>query len=107
MKAPVFSIALATIVILLASRPSHAQSAGEATYKSKCQMCHGVHGLAESPAAKAMKVKPINDPAVQKLSLAELCASVKNGKGKMTPFADKLTDQQIRESTLYLRSLAK
>jgi mono/diheme cytochrome c family protein len=31
--------------------------------------------------------------------------STKNGKGKMTAFKDKLTDQQIKDSVTYYRSL--
>src|SRR5438876_9145189 len=44
---------------LLAGDVGFAQSAGEATYKAKCQMCHGAKGLADTPAGKSMKVKPI------------------------------------------------
>ena len=36
-----------------------------------------------------------------------MIADVKNGKGKMQPFKDKLTDAQIKDSVLYFRSLGK
>ena len=43
---------------------------GEATYKAKCQMCHGATGMADAGAGKAMKVKPATDPDVKKMSEA-------------------------------------
>ncbi len=86
--------------------PLLAQS-GADIYKSKCQMCHGAAGLADSGAGKAMKVKPISDPAVKKMTEAQMIEAVRNGMGKMQPYKDKLTDAQIKDSVSYLRSLTK
>ena len=107
MKKIIGSSFVLVCALAVASSMSFAQSDGASVYKAKCQMCHGPDGLAESPVAKAIKVKPINDPDVKKYSLDEMLADVKNGKGKMLPFKDKLTDAQIREATLYFRSLGK
>lgn len=99
-------IQLASAVLFsLAGAASYAQSAGDAIYKSKCQMCHGATGAAETPTAKMLKVKPVSDPEIQKLTADQMFASVKNGKGKMQPFKDKLTDEQIKASVAYYRSL--
>jgi hypothetical protein len=54
--------------------------------------------------AKAMGVKPVSDPAIKKLSVAEMSAAVKNGKGKMKPVAG-LTDAQIKEAVEYYKGL--
>ena len=72
----------AIVVMLLAGTVSFAQSSGEATYKAKCQMCHGEKGLADSGAGKAMKVKPATDPDVKKLSEAQMIDAVRNGIGQ-------------------------
>jgi mono/diheme cytochrome c family protein len=42
---------------------------------------------------------------MKKLSAEEEIASVKNGKGKMKPFAGKLTDEQIKDAVTYFRTL--
>ncbi|MFZ0746611.1 MAG: cytochrome c [Terracidiphilus sp.] len=84
-----------------------AQSSGEGLYKSKCQMCHGAAGLADSPAGKAMKVKPITDPEVKKLTEGQMVDAVKNGMGKMQPYKDKLTDAQIKDAVAYFRTFSK
>lgn len=97
----------AAVVLLLAGAVGFAQSAGEATYKAKCQMCHGAQGLADSPAGKSMKVKPVTDPDVKNLSEAKMVDAVRNGMGKMQPYKDKLTDAQIKEAVAYFRTFLK
>src|SRR5579863_782979 len=96
----------AILVMFLAGTVSFAQS-GEATYKAKCQMCHGEKGLADSGAGKAMKVKPATDPDVKKLSEAQMIDAVHDGMGKMQPYKDKLTDAQIKDAVQYFRTFAK
>jgi cytochrome c6 len=84
-----------------------AQSSGEALYKAKCAMCHGASGMADSSAGKAMKVKPVSDPDVKKLTEAQMIDAVRNGMGKMQPYRDKLTDAQIKDAVTYFRTLVK
>ncbi len=76
---------------------------GPDIYKSKCQMCHGADGSGNTPAGKMMKVPAVS--AFIKTSDADLIAATKNGKGKMQPFAGKLTDAQIKDAVLYLKTL--
>lgn len=84
-----------------------AQSTGADIYKAKCQMCHGAKGMADSPAGKAMKVKPISDAAVAKLTEGQMVEATKNGMGKMQPFKGKLTDSQIKDAVGYFRTFLK
>jgi len=93
-------------VLSLAGAVGFAQS-GADLYKSKCQMCHGATGLADSGAGKAMKVKPATDPDVKKLSEQQMIDAVTNGMGKMQPYKDKLTDAQIKDAVSYFRTFVK
>lgn len=79
---------------------------GEAVYKAHCQSCHGATGTPNPGIAKLLGVKPANDPAVKKLTPAEMEAVVKNGKGKMKPVAG-LSDAQVKEVVAYFRELGK
>jgi len=83
---------------------SFAQS-GEAVYKANCQSCHGTSGTPSPGIAKMMGVKAVSDPDIKKLTAEQEFESVKNGKGKMKPFASKLTDAQIKDAVAYFRSL--
>jgi cytochrome c6 len=100
-------ILVASFVLLFAGAMSFAQSAGEAVYKAKCQMCHGASGLADSGAGKAMKVKPITDADVKSVSEAKMIDAVRNGSGKMQPFKDKLSDSEIKDAVTYFRTFLK
>jgi mono/diheme cytochrome c family protein len=87
--------------------PGVAQSAGADVFKSKCAPCHGVDGLAGTPAGKMLKAASFKDPAIIKTPDAELIAIVKNGKSKMPSFQGKLTDDQIKAAVAYIRTLQK
>ena len=54
--------------------------------KSKCAPCHGVDGLAATPAGKVLKAASFKDPAIVKTPDAALIAIVKSGKNKMPTF---------------------
>lgn len=77
---------------------------GAATYKAKCAMCHGPSGTPSAGMAKAMGIKPASDPSIQALTVAQISATVKNGKGKMHPVAG-LSDAQVKDVAAYFKSL--
>jgi mono/diheme cytochrome c family protein len=77
---------------------------GAATYKAKCAMCHGPTGTPSAGMAKAMGIKPVSDPSMQALTVAQISSTVKNGKGKMKPVAG-LTDPQVSAVAAYFKSL--
>ena len=97
---------LALVSVSLAA-PAVAQSGGEATYKSKCAMCHGADGLATSPMAKAMSVPSVKSETFTKLSESEMVTATTNGKGKMPAYKGKLSDAEIKEVVAYMRGLEK
>ena len=92
---------------ITSSVSAFAQNSGADTYKSKCQMCHGADGLGETPAGKAMKSPSFSDPVIAKKSNDDLIAITKAGKGKMPAYAGNLTDAQIKDVVLYIRTLEK
>ncbi|MGD0939256.1 MAG: cytochrome c [Terracidiphilus sp.] len=98
-----FHLVLAS-VIALASSVGFAQAAGEATYKAKCAMCHGATGTPSAGMAKAMGIKPASDPEMKKLSIADISAAIKSGKGKMKPVAG-LSDPQIKDVATFYKGL--
>ena len=98
------TLAVLAATVSLAGSMSFAQSAGEAVYKSKCQMCHGPNGTPDPAMAKAMGIKPASDPEIKKLSAAQMLDAVKNGKGKMKAVAG-LSDTQMKDAVAYFRAL--
>jgi mono/diheme cytochrome c family protein len=98
------SLLVLAAVVCLAGAVGFAQSGGEATYKAKCQICHGATGVPSAGMAKAMGIKPVSDPAIKALTVDQMFAAVKNGKGKMKPAAG-LSDAQIKDAVAFYRSL--
>jgi len=96
--------AVLALAISLAGAMSFAQSSGEATYKAKCQMCHGATGVPNPGMAKMMGIKPVSDPEIKKLTVEQVEATVKNGKNKMKPIAG-LSDAQVKAVAEYFKSL--
>lgn len=95
------SLVVLAAVVSMAGALGFAQS-GDATYKSKCQMCHGPAGTPNPTMAKMMGIKPAAE--YKSVSAADMAAAVKNGKGKMKPVAG-LSDAQIKDVVTYFRSL--
>lgn len=105
MKGTIRSQVVLAVLISFAGAVGFAQSSGEATYKAKCQSCHGAAGTPSPAMAKMMGIKAVSDPDIKKLTADQMFDSVKNGKGKMQPFKDKLTDDQIKDSVAFYRTL--
>ncbi len=72
-------------------------------YKSKCAMCHGPDGK-----GKMAGTKDLGSAEVQKMSDADLTATLTNGKPpKMPAYKGKLTDDQIKSLVKYVRAFKK
>jgi mono/diheme cytochrome c family protein len=99
-------IALAVVMAATTMTSAFAQS-GADNYKAKCAMCHMADGSASGPVGKSMKIAAFNSPEASKLSEADIITVIKNGKGKMTGYAGKLTDAQIKEVAAFVKTLQK
>jgi len=87
--------------------PAFGQDAGTDIYKVRCAMCHGADGTADTPAGKAFKAASFSDPVIVKMPDSDRTLVVKNGKGKMPLFGDKLSADQIKAVLVYIRTLQK
>ena len=103
MKKMIRSQAVLTAALCLATAFAYADGA-DATYKAKCGTCHGANGTPSAGMAKAMGIKANTDPAIKALTVDQMIAVVKNGKGKMKPIAG-LSDAQIKDVVNYYRGL--
>ena len=102
MKQMIRSQVVLAMVIAVAGTVGFAQSSGEATYKAKCQSCHGSTGTPNAGIAKAMNVKPASE---YKSSEKEMIDAVTDGKAKMPAFKGKISDDQIKDAVVFFRTL--
>lgn len=96
----------AAAVLLFIGMPAHAQD-GAALFKTKCAACHGADGKGDNSMGKALKLRDLGSDDVQKQTDAELTDIITNGKGKMTAYKGKLTDDQIKSLVAFTRTLKK
>ena len=100
------TLAMALCFVVVLATPLFAAD-GAAVYKANCNTCHGPTGAGDTPAGKMMKAKPLGGADVQKLTDAELTATITNGKGKMPAFGKKLSADDIKAVVTYVRTFKK
>lgn len=79
---------------------------GAVIYKANCAICHGADGSGQTPAGKAMKVRDLRAPDVQKKSDAELMRTIADGNGKMPAYKAKLGSDEIQALVTLIRRFA-
>ena len=79
-----------------------------------CVSCHGKDGKGQTKAGRMASVKDLTDPKVQgELKDEEAFKRVKEGvkddkgKDRMKPFADKLSDDEIKALVAHTRTFKK
>jgi mono/diheme cytochrome c family protein len=92
-----------TVIIASASIGFAADAA--ATWSQHCASCHGKDGSGNTMMGKKLGVKDYAKD--QGFSDGEAANIIKNGKGKMKGFKDKLSDTDVKALVAYVRSLKK
>ena len=77
---------------------------GAATYKAKCQMCHGADGAGKTPMGAKLDLKDLKASTMTEAQIIEL---VTKGKNKMPAEAGKLSDADIKEVSAYVHAMQK
>ena len=102
----VFGFSLALMLAVVAAGNAQTPTP-EATFKTKCAMCHGPDGTAKTPMAQKLGIKSFQSPEIQKQSDSELKQAIAQGKNKMPAFGKSLTDEQITGLLKHIRELGK
>jgi mono/diheme cytochrome c family protein len=82
-------------------------AAGQVIYAQRCLSCHGEWGKGDGPVGQMLRPPPRDlVPTLKALSESDLLRVVRNGRGTMPAFAPALTDGELRQVLLYVRTLA-
>lgn len=82
-------------------------------FDAKCFGCHGKDGKGETKAGQKLGARDFTDPKVQESMKDEaMFKAIKEGLKKgdtplMKPYADKLTDDEIKALVKYVRGFKK
>jgi mono/diheme cytochrome c family protein len=79
------------------------ENEGEKIYKARCKVCHGEDGV---PKSFAEESAAFNDQAWKDgTSLEEIEKVVAEGRKRMPAFRNKLTPEQIKAVSAYVKTL--
>ena len=91
------TLLLAAALLLLAAGRAHD---GRQMYGKKCLACHGLDGAGDKPLGRKLAVP---DLRASTLGQAELERVIAEGRGRMLPYKDKISAEQISEIATYVR----
>ena len=109
MKIPTMSLIAALVLSAWTVRAADTA----ALYEKHCLKCHGADGKGETKMGKKAGVKDYTDPKVSEaIKDDQAFKSVKEGmkdgdKELMKPFAEKLTDDEIKALIAYVKTFKK
>jgi mono/diheme cytochrome c family protein len=90
-------ILLLAALLLPAAAPA---DDGRQMYGKKCLACHALDGSGDKPLGKKMGVP---DLRATKLTQAEIERVISEGRGKMLPYKEKITPEQIAAIAAHVR----
>ena len=93
------------LAVIIASAGIASAADASATWNSQCASCHGKDGSGNTAMGKKLGVKDYSKE--QSFSDAEAMKVIKDGKGKMKAYKDKLSDDDVKALVAYVRSLKK
>jgi mono/diheme cytochrome c family protein len=93
------------IALILASSSAAFGADAAALWAQHCASCHGKNGSGNTMMGKKLGLKDYTKE--QGFSDAEATNVIKNGKGKMKGYKDKLSDADVKALVAYVRSLKK
>ena len=99
------ALCLTTGIAVAENNPPENTPAG--LFQQRCSGCHGEDGVGKTRAGKAFKAIDFHDPAVMKMSDAELTTIINNGKNRMPAFDHRLGPNDIQNLVAYIRTLQK
>jgi cytochrome c553 len=87
--------------------------AGDVTelWNKACASCHGKDGKAQTTMGHKLGMKDLSDAKVQAALTDDQATKdikegvIENGQTKMKPFADKLSDDEVKSLVAHVRSL--
>ncbi len=103
LKKPGLMMSLLAALCLVALPMAFAEGEGKTLYDKKCAMCHGRDGVAKKLAAGSGN---FNDPKWQsENTVDDIIKVTTEGRDKMKPYEGKLTAEQIRMVTEYIKTM--
>jgi mono/diheme cytochrome c family protein len=106
--AATFATALLTITLsaLMSAPEVLAFQSVKSLYASKCAVCHGNDGSANTAKGKELKVRNLRSDEFKKMTDAKAMEVMLKGKGKMEGYEKTLGKEKVQQLLAYCRELS-
>jgi mono/diheme cytochrome c family protein len=91
---------------LMAPSPALAFQSVKSLYASKCAVCHGNDGSANTAKGKELKVRNLRSEEFKKMPDAKAMEVLMKGKGKMEGYEKTLGKEKLEQLLAYCRELS-
>ncbi len=95
-----------SLYALAPSAPAPALQSVKSVYASKCAVCHGNDGNANTAKGKELKVRNLRSEEFKKMSDAKAMEVMLKGKGKMEGYEKTLGKEKLEQLLAYCRELS-
>jgi len=95
-----------SLYALALSPPALAFQSAKSLYASKCAVCHGNDGSANTAKGKELKVRNLRSEEFKKMSDAKAMEALLKGKGKMEGYEKTLGKEKLEQLLAYCRELS-
>ena len=96
----------AGITMTTSSASAHAFQSVKSVYASKCAVCHGNDGTANTAKGKELKVRNFTSDEFKKMPDAKALDVMLKGKGKMEGYEKTLGKEKLEQLLTYCRELS-
>src|SRR5215475_15961578 len=91
----------------MSSPPALAFQSVKSLYASKCAVCHGNDGSANTAKGKELKTRSFKSDEFKKMPDAKAMEVLMKGKGKMESYEKTLGKEKLEQLLAYCRELSK
>ena len=95
-----------SLYALALSPPALAFQSAKSLYASKCAVCHGNDGSANTAKGKELKVRSLLSDEFKKMTDAKAMEVMLKGKGKMEGYEKTLGKEKLEQLLAYCRELS-
>ena len=96
----------AAVAVTMSSPPALAFQSAKSIYASKCAVCHGNDGSANTAKGKELKVRNLKSEEFKKMPDAKAMEVLLKGKGKMEGYEKTLGKEKLEQLLAYCRELS-
>ncbi len=100
-----FAALIFTVTTMTKSTNAAYFQSAKSLYTSKCAVCHGNDGSANTAKGKELKVRPLNSEEFKKMPDSKALEIMMKGKGKMEAYEKTLGKEKLQMLLTYCREL--